>query len=103
MVKPQYQVVWDREALNHFKDILRYLEKQSQQAPKIVKEAILNKIDIVQNNPFICEPDKLKEPPDTSFRAFIVFNYRITYFIDSKNNQIRVLRIRHTSREPLGY
>ena len=42
MVKPNsFKIIWDRKALDHFKDILIYLEKQSNQAPKIVKSAII--------------------------------------------------------------
>ena len=41
MVKPlAFKIIWDRKALDHFKEILSYLEKQSSQAPKIVKMAI---------------------------------------------------------------
>jgi hypothetical protein len=35
------KVIWDVEALNQFKEILTYLEKQSRQAPKIVKKQYL--------------------------------------------------------------
>jgi len=104
MVKPfSFQIVWDRKALNHFKDILTFLEEQSKQAPKIVKNAVIARLDLIKTNPLICELDKLKDPPDKDFRAFIVFSYRVTYQIKVDINEIRVLRIRHTSKEPLGY
>ena len=104
MVKPKsFKIVWDRKALDHFIDILTYLEKQNSQAPKIVKEGIVTRLNVIKTNPLICELDKLKYPPDKEFRAFVVFSYRITYQINSDKNEIRVLRIRHTSREPLGY
>jgi hypothetical protein len=45
MVKTtSFKVVWDVEALTHFKEILNYLEEQSKQAPKIVKKAIVDRI-----------------------------------------------------------
>lgn len=103
MVKPSYKIIWDRKALDHFKDILTYLEKQSRQAPKIVKDAIISRLDVVKTNPLIAELDKLKDSPNKDFRAFVVFSYRVTYQIKSDAKEIRVLRIRHTSREPLGY
>ena len=104
MVKPGlFKIVWDRKALAHFKDILAYLEKQSPRAPKIVKDAILSRLDLIKTNPLICETDKLKDPANKEFRAFVVFSYRITYQIKSDIKEIRVLRVRHTSREPLGY
>ncbi|MBK6987032.1 MAG: type II toxin-antitoxin system RelE/ParE family toxin [Bacteroidetes bacterium] len=45
----------------------------------------------------------MKESPNEDFRAFVVFSYRVTYQIKSDKKEIRVLRIRHTSREPFGY
>jgi plasmid stabilization system protein ParE len=103
VVRPSYKIIWDRKALDHFKDILTYLEKQSKQAPKIVKDAILSRIDVIKTNPLISELDKLKDSPNKDCRAFVVFSYRVTYQIKSDAKEIRVLRIRHTSREPLGY
>lgn len=97
------KIIWDRKALDHFKDILTYLEKQSDQAPKIVKAAIISRLSLIKTNPLICELDKLKGSPNKDFRAFVVFSYRVTYQINADLKEIRILRIRHTSREPLGY
>lgn len=104
MVKPKsFKIIWDRKALNDFKEILEFLSKQSSQAPKIVKEGIISKLDIIKTNGFIYEVDKLKDLPNKDFRAFIAYSYRITYQIKLDTREIRVLRVRHTSREPLGY
>jgi plasmid stabilization system protein ParE len=97
------KIVWDRNALDHFKEILEYLSKQSTEAPKIVKKGVLSKLSAVKKNALICETDKLKDPIEKEFRAFVVYSYRITYQIDIDSKEIRVVRIRHTSREPLGY
>jgi plasmid stabilization system protein ParE len=98
-----FKIIWDRNALNEFKVILVYLGKRSSQAPGIVKGAVIAKLDSIKKTPFTCEPDKLKSPSDDNFRAFIVFSYRVTYQIKQENKEIRILRIRHTSREPLEY
>lgn len=103
MVKPKFKIIWDRKALDHFKDILTYLEKQSKQAPEIVKDSIISRLDVIKTNPLISEQDKFKDAPSKDFRAFVVFSYRVTYQIKSDAKEIRVLRVRHTSREPLGY
>lgn len=98
-----YTIIWDSIALHHFKDILAFLSKQSSQAPKIVKDGILSRLNDVKKNALIFEIDKLKDKPNQEFRAFIIYSYRVTYQIKVDTKQIRVLRIRHTSREPLGY
>lgn len=101
--KKSWKIVWDYEALNQFKEILGYLEEQSSQAPRIVKKAILDQIVQIKENPLIFEVDKVKTPKDKNFRAFIAFSYRITYQVNTDKSEIRILRVRHTSREPLGY
>lgn len=104
MVKPvSFKIIWDKNALDHLKEILTYLGKQSEQAPKIVKEGIISRLTLIKTNPLICELDKLNDSSVKEYRAFIVFSYRVTYQISSATKEIRVLRIRHTSREPLGY
>ena len=101
--RKSYTIIWDRIALDHFKEILDYLSKQSFQAPRIVREGVISRLDDLKKNPFIFEIDKLKDTANTEFRAFVIYNYRITYQVKEVTKEIRILRIRHTSREPLGY
>jgi plasmid stabilization system protein ParE len=54
-----YKIVWDRQALDNLKEILGYLEKQSKQAPKIIKTSILEKLEHIKTNPLTFEVDKL--------------------------------------------
>ncbi len=101
--KRSYTIIWDRIALDDFKNILDFLSKQSSQAPKIVREGVLSRINEIKINPLIFELDKLKDYPNKEFRAFVIYNFRITYQIKPAAKEIRILRIRHSSREPLGY
>ena len=104
MIKAKsYTIIWDRIALDHFKYILDFLSKQSSQAPKIVREGVLSRLNYVKKNPLIFEIDKLKDNPNKEFRAFVIYNYRITYHVKIETKEICVLRIMHTSREPFGY
>ncbi|MES2138824.1 MAG: type II toxin-antitoxin system RelE/ParE family toxin [Bacteroidota bacterium] len=104
MVKQKsFPIIWDRNALDDFKEILSFLSKQSSQAPKIVKDGILSRLEIIKTNALICETDKLKDKPSKEFRAFVIYNYRITYQIKIAMQEIRIIRIRHTSREPFDY
>jgi hypothetical protein len=51
-----YTIIWDRIALDHFKDILDFLSKQSSQAPKIVKEGVLSRLEEVKRMPLFLNP-----------------------------------------------
>ncbi|MFM7032150.1 MAG: type II toxin-antitoxin system RelE/ParE family toxin [Bacteroidota bacterium] len=101
MVKSKhYTIVWDRAALDHFKEILIYLHRESDQAPKIVKTELFKQLSRIKKAPHLFKIDDLIEKPTNDLRVFLVYNYRVTYQIKNELNEIRLLRIRHSSREP---
>ena len=95
-------LVWDKEALDHLKSIYSFLKTEDNLAyANEVKNAILKTVKELVSNPFIFEQDRFKFDNDGSFRAFEKFKYHVVYKITE--DQIRILRIRHTSREPIKY
>ncbi len=75
MVKQKsFKIIWDQIALDDFKEILSFLSKKSLQAPAIVKNRILSRLEIIKTNPLICETDKLKDDSDKDYRAFITYS-----------------------------
>jgi plasmid stabilization system protein ParE len=46
-------------------------------------------------------PDKFKLNNTGNYRAYEIYSYRIAYRI--LKDKVRILRVRHTSREPLKY
>lgn len=102
-MNPKYTVIWERNALVEFKSILTYLHTQSSNASRIVKLKMLDRVELLKSNPRLAEADKLKSHPNTNFHAFVVFSYRLTYQTVEKEKLIRILRIRHASKEPLNY
>lgn len=93
------QIKWNKLAVKQLMDAILYLENNEQfaYAEKIEKE-ILSKIKSLPQNSKIYQTDRLKRNNDGSFHAFEVDYYRISYRKLSK--EIRVLRIRHSSRRP---
>ena len=94
-------VVWDSEALSELKTAYEYLKERSPSSAKKVRKAILEKTKALANHPEMYEPDRFKNNNDGNYRAFELYNYRIVYRITE--TEIRILRVRHTSREPLPY
>lgn len=94
-------IVWRKKALEEFADIISYIAERSERGASIVEQSILNKITPLPTNPEMYAADELKSDNDGSYRAFTVFHYRVSYKIDS--DRIYILRVRHTSREPLEY
>jgi len=68
---------------------------------KEVKDTILKTTTELLENPTLFKQDRFKTDNDGSFRAFEKFKYRIVYKITEE--QIRIIRVRHKSREPIEY
>jgi plasmid stabilization system protein ParE len=101
MAKAKIKVEWRNQAVIHFKKILEYLAAESDIAVSIVGNAIVDEINLLSKHPTAHPLDRFKKNNNGKFRAFIVYSYRISYFVDNKI--VYVLRIRHTSREPLEH
>jgi len=94
-------IVWSKNAAGQYYEILEFLEKKAPEALPIVGNALLNTIDDLtaqyNNHP----SDRFKKNNDGTYKAAVVYSYRISYQVT--DSTVNILRIRHTSREPLNY
>ena len=97
----QFRIKWNRRALRQFDDAISYIEKESPAAAEKVKLDILMEIDTLVKHPRKYNPDKYKIKNDSSFRAFELHHYRISY--RHIGSDIRIIRVRHTKMNPLAY
>jgi plasmid stabilization system protein ParE len=95
------QIIWSKNAETQYFEILEYLFEEAPQAIEIVANALLDMIESLSSQYNNYPLDRFKKNNDGSFKTAIVFSYRISYQI-SENN-VTILRIRHTSREPLSF
>jgi plasmid stabilization system protein ParE len=101
MVEKGYEVVWTKRSQKQMRQVFKHISKDS---PKNASKVVLEIADAVHKaipNPEIYGSDKYKTSNDGSYRAFEKHHYRIAYRFSK--SVIRVLRIRHTSMEPLEY
>ena len=93
------EVKWNKLAVKQLMDAIQYLEENEliDYAEKVEKD-ILSKIKALTKNFALYQLDRLKRNNDGSFHAFEINHYRISYRKLPK--EIRILRIRHTSRRP---
>jgi plasmid stabilization system protein ParE len=94
-------IVWSKNATKQYYQILEYLAEEAPDAVSIVGNALLDMIDALALEYNNYPPDRFKKNNDGTFKAALVFNYRVSYRINEKD--IFILRIRHTSREPMNY
>lgn len=96
-----YEVVWTKRSLKQLKKIHSHINKDSPKNASKVVEEIAESVSKAIHNPEIYAADKYKIDNDGGYRAFEKHHYRIVYRYTK--NIIRVLRVRHTSMEPLEY
>jgi plasmid stabilization system protein ParE len=95
------KIVWDKEAIKQLNEVFEYLKEKSLPAAKKVILSIQKAIQELPKHPEVYGLDRFKVKNDGSIRAFEKYNYRITYQITK--TQIVIVRVRHTSREPLKH
>jgi plasmid stabilization system protein ParE len=95
-------VKWSKPALDQLDKALDFIigEGFVSYAAK-VEESILSRIENLVKHHNIYPVDKYKKDNDGSYHAFEVEEYRISYRV--KNAEVKIIRIRHTSRRPRKY
>lgn len=94
-------LVWDIEASVHLEAIYLYLKEQAPTSAQKIINAIFSEIRKLPLPPEIYELDRFKLNNNGEFRAFEIYNYRIAYRVF--DSEIRILRLRQSSREPKTY
>jgi len=94
-------IVWSKNAATHDYKILKYLSEEASDAIDIVGNELLDMIESLSLEHNNHSQDRFKKNNNGTFQAAIVLSYRISYQINKTTASI--LRIRHTSREPIGY
>jgi plasmid stabilization system protein ParE len=96
------RIKWNKRAIQQLLDAIRFIEENGfySYAEELEKE-ILARIRNTSQNPAIYPIDKYRRNNDGSYHAFEVDQYRISY--RNKKDEIRIVRIRHTSRRPIKY
>jgi plasmid stabilization system protein ParE len=101
MVNPVRKIVIDNVAKIDIREAYQFIKKDSFQNADKVRKGILKSIKQLIRYLTKYPPDKFRQNKDTSFRAYEIFKYRITYHISE--HEIRIIRIRHTKMNPLEY
>ena len=94
-------ISWSKSAATQFESAITYIASDSVVNAEKISGDIIKELNKTLNNPGFFPQDKYKLNNDGSYRAFEKHRYRVAYRYSG--NVIRVLRIRHTSREPKEY
>jgi plasmid stabilization system protein ParE len=95
------RIEWSRQALLQFNKAILHIAADSAQNAENVQAEILEKIEGIVVSPERYPPDEYKLQNNGAYRAFELHRLRVAYYVGDE--VIRILRVRHTSREPQEY
>jgi len=96
------EIKWSKYALNQLDKALDFITEQGFIAyADELQERIITKVDNLVTNYGLYPTDKYKIDNDGSYHAFEVDEYRISYRV--KDPQIKIIRVRHSSRKTIKY
>jgi len=95
------KIVWNKRPSKSLSKALKQISEDSMLAAERVEAAILMAIEELKIEPEKYPPDKYKINNSGSFKAFEIYNYRISYKYTDK--EIRILRVRHVRQRPKNY
>lgn len=96
------KVIWHKRAMQQLDDLANYISSDSPENAEKVAERILQKIYQLPVNPEIYPPDRYKKKNNNNnYRAFMVYKFRVSYYITG--TKIAIVRIRHTGMSPQTY
>ena len=95
------KITWAPSARRSLRKAYEYIRQDYPVIAEKVRSDIVEIAESLSVNPTIFPPDRFKKNNPGNYRAFEKHNYRISY--KHTDREIRILRIRHTSREPLEY
>ena len=98
---PEKKVNWSEPARKQYLAVIEYILSDSVQNAESFEAKLFSKLRQVSEFPIASPLDKYKVNNDGRFRAFILFDYRVSYEVQL--NAIKILRFRHMKRKVKYY
>jgi len=92
---------WTKIAIRQFHAAVDYIRLDSVQNAEKARLTILAKVNSLVDDKLVHRKDPYKKDNDGSFLYFEIVKYRIVYRLIG--NEVVIVRVRHTSREPDFY
>ncbi len=94
-------VIWSKSGKKQLQKAFKFISRDSVQNAQKITDEIIDRTISLSRHPEIYPPDKYKKNNKGNYRAFEIYHYRISYRI--VNDNIYIVRMRHTSMSPLAY
>lgn len=103
MSEIKFIIHWDEKAANDLHILVREIKDKSISLSETIKKGIIEKLKQASIYPFSFEQDQLKSGNNGNYRKIHVIHIRIAYKIDKRNKILKIVRLKHSSSEPLKY
>ena len=94
-------VIWSKQAQEELKKVFKKISLDSLQNAEKVRDTIIDLTLALPLHPKKFPLDKYKTDNDGSWRAFEKYHLRVSYRV--MPDEIRIVRLRHTKRNPKLY
>ena len=94
------QVKWTKKATHQLERAVKYiLEEQGPTYAEIVLSEILKSTSLLTSHPRVGAKEVLLAQKKHEYRYLVVWSYKIIYKV-TKNNDVTIARVFHTSQDP---
>ena len=95
-------IKWNKAAVDQLLSVIEFLEEKGLHLyAEQLENDIIARIKALPQNPTKYPQDKFKKQNNGKYRAFEVDHYRVSY--RHSETEIRIVRLRHTSRRVRRY
>lgn len=101
--KKTFEILWDESGGKELKNLLKEIQVKSEPLSKKIKNGILEKLLQESKFPLSFEKDQLKVRNSGNHRKIHEIHIRIAYKIDNRKKVIKIIRVKHSSSEPIKY
>jgi len=98
---PARKITWTKSAILQLRKSIEYIRLDSPQNAEKVKQTILQKTKDLSTTIIRHRLDKYKKNNDGHFLYFEILRHRVSFYV--AENEIVIVRIRHTKMSPRRY
>lgn len=103
MPEIKFNIHWDEKAAEDLYYLLQEIKNRSTSLAETIKISLLEKLKQAALYPHSFEKDQLKAGNRGNYRKVHVIHIRIAYKIDNRKKILNIIRVKHSSAEPLKY
>lgn len=97
-----FTIIWSEFSDNQLDEIYDYIKKEASiKVAKKLLNGIINEPNKLIESPYLGQKEELLINRKNEYRYLVYKNYKLIYFIDDKNEFIKIMDVFNTSQNPI--